>query len=61
MSLRYLLDEHVDRAVAVGLRNRATDLVVWRIGDPGGPPRGTQDPEVLTWCEAHAFILVTNN
>jgi hypothetical protein len=31
------------------------------IGDPGAPPRGTPDPDILVWCEAHGFILVTNN
>lgn len=36
-------------------------MVVWRVGLPGAPPLGTLDPDILTWCEAKSFILVTNN
>jgi hypothetical protein len=61
MALSNLLDEHVDRAIAIGLRRRVPGLVVWRVGDPDAPPRRAQDPELLTWCETHGFILVTNN
>jgi hypothetical protein len=31
------------------------------IGDPGAPKRGTLDPDLLLWCEANDFVLVTNN
>jgi hypothetical protein len=27
----------------------------------GAPAKGTQDPEILCWCEDNFFILVTNN
>ena len=37
------------------------DVIVWRVGTPGAPPRGTLDPQILLWCEAHDFVLVTNN
>jgi hypothetical protein len=57
----YLLDEHVDPALRTQLIRREPDLTVWIIGDPGAPPRGTLDPEILLWCEAHQFVLVTNN
>lgn len=59
--IRYLLDEHVDPALRVQLIRREPDLVVWRIGDPGAPKRGTLDPEILLWCEANDFLLVTSN
>ena len=36
-------------------------MVGWRVGLPGAPPLGTLDPDILTWCEAKGFILVTNN
>ncbi len=36
-------------------------MVIWLVGMPGAPPRGTPDPEVLGWCETHSFMLVTNN
>ena len=31
------------------------------VGDPSASEMGTLDPEILLWCEAHGFILVTNN
>lgn len=40
---------------------REPGLVVWQIGMPGVSPAGTLDPEILIWCEANNFVLVTNN
>jgi len=57
----YLLDENVDPVYASELNRRDPALVVWRIGAPGAPPRGTPDPDLLIWCEVHGFVLVTNN
>lgn len=59
--LRYLLDENVDVGLLASLRQRAPELVAWRVGDPGMPPFGTLDPEVLLWCETYDLVLVTNN
>ena len=59
--MRYLLDAHVERALGASLRQRNRELVVWRLGDPGAPPRDAADPEILAWCERHEFVLVTNN
>ena len=59
--VRYLLDENVNPALRVQLIRQAPDLVVWIIGDPGAPKRGTPDPDVLFWCEVNGFILVTGN
>jgi hypothetical protein len=59
--LRYLLDENVDPVYASELIRRDPALIVWRIGAPGAPPRGTSDPDILMWCEVHGFVLVTNN
>lgn len=39
----------------------APSIEVWIIGDPGAPPRGTLDPDILVWCEENEFLLVTNN
>ena len=57
----YLLDEHVDPLFRTALLSREPELTVWRIGDPLSLPRGTLDPDILRWCEAYGFILVTNN
>jgi Domain of unknown function (DUF5615) len=59
--MRYLLDEHIAPAYRAQLLRAVPDLEVWIIGDPGAPPRGTLDPDILIWCEEHDFVLVTNN
>ncbi len=61
MPLKYLLDENVDPIYKVGLSKIESDLIIWAVGEPHSPPRGTLDPEILLWCEEYNFILVTNN
>jgi hypothetical protein len=61
MNLQYLLDEHVDALYRTQLLRRLPSLIVWCIGDPNAPPKGTLDPDILIWCETHNFVLVTNN
>ena len=58
---RFLLDENLEPAYRTTLRRALPDVRIWAIGDPGAPPRGTPDPELLEWCEASGFILVTKN
>jgi hypothetical protein len=60
-SVHYLLDEHIDPKLRAQLIRQAPDLVVWIIGDPGAPKRGTLDPDILLWCEANGFMLVTSD
>jgi hypothetical protein len=60
-AVRLLLDENVDPLDRQELLRREPSLVVWGVGDIGAPPDSTLDPEILIWCEQHAFILVTNN
>lgn len=59
--IRYLLDENVDPIYRSELLRREPAMIIWLVGTPGAPPRGTPDPEILRWCETHSFILVTNN
>ncbi|WP_404787152.1 DUF5615 family PIN-like protein [Altericista sp. CCNU0014] len=59
--VKYLIDENLPPTYQTQLLLRKPDLTVWAIGDPGTPPKGTLDPEILQWCEQHQFILVTNN
>lgn len=59
--IRYLLDEHVNPRLRKTLKRMASDLVVWRVGDPGAPALSTTDPEILCWCEERGFSLVTND
>ena len=60
-SLRFLLDENVDPRLRAALHRRMPELVVWVVGDPAAPDRGTLDPEILHWCEVNNFSLITNN
>ena len=59
--MKYLLDENVDPDLRKALHQRWPEIVVWMIGDPGAPVRGTLDPDILLWCTARDFSLVTNN
>jgi hypothetical protein len=59
--VRYLLDEHIDPVLRREVLRAAPDLEVWIVGDPGAPARGTLDPDILIWCEANRFCLVTYN
>ncbi len=61
MALKYLLDENVDKVYQPQFLRRNANLIMWVVGDPGTPPRGTLDPEILCWYEEHNFLLVTNN
>lgn len=61
MALKYLMDENVDPVYANQLRRLKPDLVVWAVGEPETPAKGTLDPEILCWCEEYNFVLVTNN
>jgi hypothetical protein len=60
-NIRYLLDENVDPLYRRELLRREPEMIIWRVGDIKAPLEGTLDPEILTWCETHGFILVTNN
>jgi hypothetical protein len=61
MQIKYLMDENLPPIYQIQLWRKEPDLVVWAIGDPNTPPKGTLDPEILIWYEKHNFILVTNN
>jgi len=60
-SHKFILDEHVNPRLKATVHQQDPEIVVWCIGDPGAPPRGTPDPDILLWCEAKGFSLVTNN
>ena len=59
--LKFLLDENIGRSLRDALGRHWPEMMVWAIGEPGIPPRGTPDPEILRWCEAYHFALVTYN
>lgn len=57
----FLLDEHVPPFIQAQLARLEPNLRVYMIGDDLAPVRGTPDPGVLLWIEAHGCLLVTNN
>ncbi|NEO19991.1 MAG: hypothetical protein F6J98_05345 [Moorea sp. SIO4G2] len=61
MTLNYLLDENVNPAYKIQLTRNSPDLVMWIVGEPNTPARGTLDPQILKWCDEYGFVLVTNN
>jgi hypothetical protein len=59
--LSFLFDEHVALAIQAQLAEREPTLRIYAVGRGEAPPRGTPDPFLLTWIEAHQCLLVTNN
>jgi hypothetical protein len=55
------MDENLDPLYKRQLLLKKPDLIVYAVGDPGTPPKGTLDPEILCWCQENDFILITNN
>ena len=51
----------MDPRLRTALHRRVPELVVWVVGDPAAPERGTPDPEILQWCAVNDFSLVTKN
>ena len=61
MTLRYLMDENVDPLFVRQIRKKEPELPIQAVGEPGVPPKGTLDPEILMWCETHGAVLATNH
>jgi hypothetical protein len=58
-TVRFLVDEPVAAALAKATRQREPAIDLLAVDEPNAPPKGTKDPELLVWCEAHRFLLVT--
>lgn len=61
MNIRFLLDEHVNKAIQRKLRRMTLDIDVLAIGDTDAPSKGTSDPDILVWIEENGYILVSEN
>ena len=61
MRPRFLLDENMDRAIQRQLQRLNSEIDVRLVGDAEAPPRGTPDPDILTWMEHNGYTLVTKN
>lgn len=59
--LRFLLDEHMPRAIQDQLLRLSPDIEALSIGQPEAPAKGTVDLEILRWTERTGYVLVTAN
>lgn len=57
----FLLNENIPRMIRSLLEQIGPEIQVYAIGDGFAQPRGTSDPDILLWIEAHGCMLVTNN
>jgi hypothetical protein len=55
------MDENLSPLYKRQLLKNNPNLRVFAVGDPGSPPKGTLDPEILRWCEENRCILITDN
>lgn len=61
MPPRFLLDEHVNPAIQRQLLRYSQEIIVHRVGEPGLPPKGTPDRDLLRWAADQRFVLVSED
>ncbi len=57
----FLIDENLPPVIAVQIRQHEPRIQALAIGQPGAPPKGAPDPQLLHWIEANNYLLITNN
>jgi len=58
---RFLFDECIDPDLIAALLRLEPTIDALRVGDPGAPPKGTLDPDLLIAAEFMSRVLVTND
>jgi hypothetical protein len=58
---RFLIDEDTARFLAGALRQKEPAVDIIRVGDPGTPPSGTLDPDLLIAAENLGRVLITQD
>jgi hypothetical protein len=58
---RFLIDEDTDPVLASALRQAQPTIDIVRVGDPGAPPRGTLDPDLLVAAEVLGRVLISHD
>jgi len=61
MKVRFLLDENEPPRLKAALLRLNSTIDVLRVGDPGAPPLGTPDPDLLRYLELSQRAFVTSN
>jgi hypothetical protein len=59
--VQFLLDENMPRALAAALRRREPTLDVRRVGQSDMPSIGTNDPDLLRFCQQSERLLVSRD
>lgn len=59
--IKLLFDEHISFHLRNAVRKYDNDIIIRRIGEADAPEVGTADTDILIWCEANNFSLITNN
>jgi predicted nuclease of predicted toxin-antitoxin system len=59
--IKFLLDECMNLAAVACLAQAEPSMEVLAVGQPGAPPHGTLDPDLLIWAEQNEYILVTRD
>ncbi len=58
---RFLIDEDTPPYLADALLQKEPVVDIIRVGDPGAPPSGTLDPDLLIGAEGLGRVLITND
>lgn len=58
---RFLVDEDTHSGLLQAVRQMVPGIDGIRVGDPGAPPLGTLDPDLLIAAEAMGRVLVSND
>jgi hypothetical protein len=65
MNPRFLIDEHLLGALADAIErynhSALTPIDALSVGDPGAPPRGTDDVDLLRWAAREQRVMVTRD
>lgn len=59
MRVRFLVDENLPSHLFRALLRREPAVSLLRVGDPGAPPLGTKDPELLDYLDRSGRLLIT--
>jgi len=58
---RFLCDENIDPDLVDAIRQMGPAIDFIRVGDPGAPPLGTKDPDLLIAAEASGRVFVSHD
>ncbi len=59
--LRFLVDQDTPPTLSAALRRASPGIDIIQVGDPGAPPLGTQDPDLLIAAETLGRALISRD